>query len=111
MHLNPPIAGLNSGHNVRQSCNPTEIVHDHHAEAAKQLVPGVPTEMSLSLTPISNMFLAGHRLLLEVGARPELLCSEKGEGYDMFLWDPVPYPSRNTIHYGGETPSWLQVHV
>ena len=67
--------------------------------------------MSLSLTPISNMFLAGHRLLLEIGARPELLCSEKGEGYDMFLWDPVPYPSRNTIHYGGEAASWLEVYV
>jgi putative CocE/NonD family hydrolase len=91
--------------------NPTEIVHDHHAEAAKQLIPGVPTKMSLSLTPISNMFLAGHRLLLEIGARPELLCSEKGEGYDMFLWDPVPYPSRNTIHYGGEAASWLEVYV
>jgi putative CocE/NonD family hydrolase len=91
--------------------NPTQIVHDHCVEAVKQLVPGEPTKMSLSLTPISNMFLAGHCLLLEVGARPELLCSEKGEGYDMFLWDPVPYPSRSTIHYGGETPSWLQLHV
>ncbi|MDP9037985.1 MAG: CocE/NonD family hydrolase [Acidobacteriota bacterium] len=91
--------------------NPTEIVHDHRAEAAKQLVPGVPTPLSFSLTPISHMFRAGHRLSLEIGARPELLCSEKGEGFDMFLWDPVPYPSRNTIHHGGETGSCLEVHV
>ena len=62
--------------------NPSEIIHDHRIEAVEALRPGSPTELSFSLTPISHLFRRGHRLLLEIGARPELLCTEKGEGFD-----------------------------
>jgi putative CocE/NonD family hydrolase len=91
--------------------NPTEIVHDHRAEAAHALVAFQPTSISLSLTPISHCFRAGHRLLLEIGSRPDKLCSEAGEGYDMFLWDPVPYKARLTVAHGGSAPSYLEVSV
>jgi putative CocE/NonD family hydrolase len=93
----------------RARSNPTEIVHDHRPEAATQLVPHRATELAFSLTPIGNLFRAGHRLLLEVGARPDLLCSEKGDGFDMFLWDPVPYRARNTLVHG--LGSYLEVYV
>jgi predicted acyl esterase len=95
----------------RDRSNPTEIVHDHRAQAAKQLVPGVPSELCFSLTPIANLFKPGHRLELEIASRPELLVSEAGEGFDMFTWDPVPYRCRTTIHTGGEQPSYLEVMV
>jgi putative CocE/NonD family hydrolase len=91
--------------------NPTEIVHDHSAGAARQLVPFEPTPLAFSLTPISNCFRRGHRLLLELGSRPDHLCSEAGEGYDMFMWDPVPYKARVTVCHGGDTPSFLQVSI
>jgi putative CocE/NonD family hydrolase len=91
--------------------NPTEIIHDHHPEAAKQLVPHVAERLSFSLTAITHEFQPGHRLLFEIGSRPELLCTEKGEGFDMFLWDPVPYPSRNTIHHGGAEASYLDLQM
>ncbi len=91
--------------------NPTEIVHDHRAEAAKQLIPGIPSELYFSLTPISNLFKPGHRMELEIASRPELLVSEAGEGFDMFTWDPVPYRCRTTIHTGGERPSCLEVMI
>jgi predicted acyl esterase len=81
--------------------NPTEIVHDHSSAAARQLVPGQRTELKFSLNPIANMFRAGHRMELEIAARPELISTEAGEGFDMFYWDPVPYRSRNTIFTGG----------
>jgi predicted acyl esterase len=89
--------------------NPTEIVHDHRASAAKQLTPGEPAELLFSLTPIANMFKPGHVMQLEIAARPELLLSEKGEGFDMFSWEAVPYRCRNTIHTGAEAGSYLEV--
>jgi putative CocE/NonD family hydrolase len=90
--------------------NPTEIVHDHRACAAKQLIPGEPTELLFSLTPIANMFKPGHVMELEIAARPELLLSEKGEGFDMFSWEAVPYRCRNVIHTGAEA-SYLEVMI
>ena len=90
-------------------CNPTEIVHDHRSTAVEQLVPGRRTEIRLSLNPIANSFLKGHRLELEVGSRPELLSTEAGEGFDMFYWDPVPYRSRNTIFFGADQASFLDL--
>jgi putative CocE/NonD family hydrolase len=94
-----------------QRSNPTEIVHDHSAGAARQLVPFEPTPLSFSLTPISHCFRPGHRLVLELGSRPDKLCSEAGEGYDMFMWDPIPYKCRNTVAHGGDAPSWLEVSL
>lgn len=94
-----------------QRTNPSEIVHDHRAEAAIQLRPGVPTDLRFSLTPIANLFKAGHRIELEIASRPDLVASESGEGFDMFCWDPVPYPSRNSIHHGGGRPSTLEMAV
>ncbi len=91
--------------------NPTEIVHDHSPGAATQLVPFEATPLAFSLTPISHCFKPGHRLLLELGSRPDQLCSEAGEGYDMFMWDPVPYKARVTVSHGGDTASFLQVSI
>jgi predicted acyl esterase len=91
--------------------NPTEIVHDHRASAARQLTPGEPAELLFSLTPIANMFRPGHVMELEIAARPELLLTEKGEGFDMFLWEAVPYRCRNRIHTGGEAGSYLEVMI
>jgi putative CocE/NonD family hydrolase len=90
--------------------NPTEIVHDHRSSSARQLIPGERTPLRFSLNPIANLFRAGHRLELEVGARPELLSTEAGEGFDMFYWDPVPYRSRNTLYFGGDEPSYLELN-
>jgi putative CocE/NonD family hydrolase len=91
--------------------NPTEIIHDHSREGAVQLIPGQPAKISFSITPIGNQFKKGHRLLLEIGSRPEYFVSEKNEGFDMFVWDPIPYRSRNTIFHGGEQASYLEVQV
>ncbi len=91
--------------------NPTEIVHDHSSVAAKQLIPGEPTVLSFSLNPIANLFKAGHRLELEIASRPELISTASGEGFDMFFWDPVPYRSRNTLHFGGPEGSRLSLCV
>jgi predicted acyl esterase len=89
--------------------NPTEIVHDHSSAAAQPLIPFQPTRIAFSLNPIANLFRPGHRLVLEIASRPELLASESGEGFDMFHWDPVPYRSRNTILCGGNEASFLEV--
>jgi putative CocE/NonD family hydrolase len=91
--------------------NPTEIVHDHSSAAAKQLIPGQPTQLSFSLNPIANLFKPGHRLELEIASRPELISTAAGEGFDMFFWDPVPYRSRNTLYFGGQEGSRLSLSV
>ncbi len=91
--------------------NPTEIVHNHSSAAATQLIPGQPTQLRFSLNPLANQFRRGHRMELEIASRPELVGTEKGEGFDMFLWDPVPYRSRNTVTLGGEQASYLEVAV
>ncbi len=72
-------------------------------------MPGRRTRIRLSLNPIANLFRAGHRLELEIGSRPELLSTEAGEGFDIFYWDPVPYPSRNTIFCGGDEASFIDL--
>jgi predicted acyl esterase len=61
--------------------------------------------------PIAALFRAGHRMELEIASRPHLLASEKGEGFDMFNWDAVPYRSRNTLYHGGTSPSRLELCV
>jgi putative CocE/NonD family hydrolase len=91
--------------------NPTEIVHDHTSKGARQLTPGEPTPLEFSLTPIANLFGIGHRIELEITSQPNRLLSETNEGFDMFCWDPVPYPSRNHIHHGGIQPSRLTIAV
>jgi predicted acyl esterase len=91
--------------------NPTEIVHDHTATAARQLIPGEPTELRFSLTAIANLFRAGHRIELEVTSRPDLVAPASGEGFDMFCWDAVPYWARNHLHHGGAAPSVLEIEA
>ena len=91
--------------------NPTEIVHDHSSKAARQLTPGEQTQLEFSLTPIANLFQKGHRIELEIASQPNRLLSESNDGFDMFCWDPVPYPSRNHIHHGGLQPSLLTMSV
>jgi predicted acyl esterase len=91
--------------------NPTEIVHDHSAAAARQLTPGEPTTLLFSLTPIANLFRAGHRIELELTSRPDLVATASGEGFDMFCWDAVPYWARNHVHHGGAAPSVLDIAV
>ena len=91
--------------------NPTEIVHDHTAAGARQLIPGEPTRLRFSLTAIANLFRAGHRIELEVTSRPDLVATESGEGFDMFCWDAVPYWARNHIHHGGDAPSVLEIEA
>ncbi len=91
--------------------NPSEIVHDHSSAGVKTLVPGQRTAIKFSLNPIANLFKPGHRMELEIASRPELISTESGEGFDMFFWDPVPYRSRNTVFFGGEDGSALDVFV
>jgi predicted acyl esterase len=68
-------------------------------------------KLDLSLTPAANLFRAGHRLLLELGSRPDLLGATALEGFVYFPYDAPPYPARNTILHGGEGATYLEIHV
>jgi putative CocE/NonD family hydrolase len=88
---------------------PTEIVHD--STAPEPLTPGKPVAVDFSLTPTANRFRRGHRMVLEIASRADLLKATFREQFVFFLWDGPPYPARNVIHHGGEDASHVAVHV
>jgi hypothetical protein len=86
---------------------PTEIVHER--DALEPLTPGEPVTVVLSLTVSANLFRRGHRLLLEIGSRTDLIGATFAEGFVYFDLDAPPYPARNTV-YAGED-SYLEISV
>ncbi len=75
-----------------------EIAHDHTVSIP--LVPGEPVELDLSLIPTANLFRAGHRLLLEIGSRADILGATMFEDIAYYAQLAPPYPSRNTVFHG-----------
>jgi uncharacterized protein len=57
----------------------------------------------------ANLFREGHRLLLELGSRTDLIGSSFSEGFVYFDLDSPPYPARNMIHAGEDT--YLEISV
>jgi uncharacterized protein len=86
-----------------------EIIHEHRK--AEPLTPGEPVTLDISLTPTSNLFKRGHRLLLEIGSQPELLETNAFEGFIFFPYDAPPYPARNTVFHGGSDASYVEWEV
>ncbi len=86
---------------------PTEIVHER--DALEPLTPGEAVTVALSLTVSANLFREGHRLLLEIGSRTDLIGATFAEGFVYFDVDAPPYPARNTLHAGED--SYLEVAV
>jgi uncharacterized protein len=85
-----------------------EIAHDHTSSVP--LVPGEPVDLDISLIPTANLFLTGHRLLLEIGSRADLLDATMFEGIAYYAQLAPPYPSRNTLFHG-PTGCFLEIHV
>jgi len=85
----------------------TEIVHER--DALQPLTPGKPVRLVFSLTVSANLFRQGHRLLLEIGSRTDLIGASFAEGFVYFDLDAPPYPARNTLHAGED--SSLEVAV
>jgi len=79
-----------------------EIIHDFTQPIP--LRPGQVTELSLSLTPTANLFRRGHRLLLEIGSRPDLLQATALENFVYFPYHAPPTP-RATPSVTAERPS------
>ena len=67
--------------------------------------------MEFTCTPMANLFKKGHRLMLKLGARPDLLAPEKEYEIAFFNWHAPPYPARNRIYHGGEKPSYIEVDI
>jgi predicted acyl esterase len=86
---------------------PTEIVHER--DTIEPLTPGAPVTLVLSLTVSANLFREGHRLLLELGSRTDLIGSSFSEGFVYFEVDSPPYPARNRVHTGEDT--YLEISV
>jgi len=86
---------------------PTEIVHERGT--LEPLTPGEPVTVVLSLTVSANLFRRGHRLLLEISSRTDLIGATFSEGFVYFDVDAPPYPARNTV-YAGED-SYLEISV
>lgn len=88
---------------------PDEIIHEH--KRAEPLIPGTPVILSFSLTPTSNLFKQGHRLILEIGSQPDLLETNAFEGFIFFSYQAPPYAARNTIYHGGSEASYIEWEV
>ena len=86
---------------------PTEIVHERGA--LEPLTPGEPVRLVFSLTVSANLFRRGHRLLLEIGSRTDLIGASFAEGFVYFDLDAPPYPARNRVHAGED--SYLEISV
>jgi len=85
-----------------------EIVHDHTASVP--LVPGQPVDLDISLIPTANLFRPGHRLLLEIASRADILGATMFEGIAYYAQLAPPYPSRNTMFHGPDG-GYLEIRV
>jgi putative CocE/NonD family hydrolase len=83
---------------------PTEVVV-HQRDAVEPLTPGEPVTVVLSLTVSVNLFREGHRLLLEIGSRTDLIGATFAEGFVYFDADAPP-SRRATRCTPGRTPAW-----
>jgi predicted acyl esterase len=81
----------------------------HERGTIEPLTPGEPVTLVLSLTVSANLFREGHRLLLELGSRTDLIGATFAEGFVYFDLDVPPYPARNTLHAGED--SYLEICV
>jgi len=88
---------------------PSEIIHD--CTAPQALEPGEPVVLEFTCTPVANLFRRGHRLMLEIGARPDVLAPEREDEIAFFNWNAPPYPARNRIYHGGEEPSYIELDI
>jgi uncharacterized protein len=79
----------------------TEVAID--VDQPEPLVPGMPVTLRFSLTPQPVMLRAGERLVLDIGSRTDLLCSDVSHCHAQFAMQVPPYYSRNAIHYGADT--------
>jgi hypothetical protein len=82
----------------RSQSSDDELVHDHTTSVP--LVPGQPFELDISMMPVANLFRAGHRLLLEIGSRPDLVDATMFEGIAYYAHEAPPYACRNTVFHG-----------
>lgn len=88
---------------------PSEVIHD--CTLPRALTPGEPVTLEFTSTPMANYFRKGHRLTLEVGARPDLLAPSREDEIAFFNWHAPPYPARNRIFHGGREPSYMEVDI
>jgi predicted acyl esterase len=87
----------------------TEVVHER--DVLEPLTPGEPVTLRFSLTISANLFREGHRLLLELGSRTDLIGASFSEGFVYFELDSPPYPARNTLHTGEDTHLEISVRT
>ncbi len=81
----------------------------HERGTIEPLTPGDPVTLVLSLTVSANLFREGHRLLLELGSRTDLIGASFSEDFVYFDVDTPPYPARNMLHAGED--SYLEISV
>ena len=93
----------------QEQSRPDEIIHEHRIP--EPLTPGEPVVLEFSVTPTANLFKKGHRLILEISSRPDLLRATVFDGFIYFAYDAPPYPARNTIYHGGDTASYLEIEI
>ena len=105
------VAGLQASHRKvsDELSSPEEVTHEH--ENPEPLTPGEFVTLEVSLTPTANLFGRGHRMLLEIGSRPDLLHASPFEGFMYVPHHAPPYPARNTVLHGVNHTSYIEVRV
>jgi len=99
---------------VREDAStPNELVHDFTRQVP--LIPGEPTTLRFTPTPIANRFRKGHKLVLEIASRKDQHSPGPGfggrPGLVYFDTEAPPYSCRNTIVEGAPEASRLEIHV
>jgi uncharacterized protein len=82
-----------------------EIVHD--IDTPEPLVRGKPVTLRFSLTPHPVVPKVGERLRFDIASRTDLLRGDQSHDHARFDMQVPPYFSRNTVHYGPDTYSFL----
>jgi predicted acyl esterase len=93
----------------RERSTPTEIVYD--CSKPEALIPGEQVVLEVPIAPTFYLFGKGHRLMLEVGSRPDLLAPDKRDKILWTNWHQPMYPARNRVFHGGSDPSFLEIDV
>ena len=91
---------------------PVQLFSKQFLSAARRIeasAPLLPVRLVFSLTVSAKLFRRGHKLLLEIGSRTDLIGASFAEGFVYFDLDAPLYPARNRLHASED--SYLEIFV
>lgn len=85
----------------KKRSNPSRIGMDY--SILQPLKPGKPFILEFSMIPTTNFFKKGHKIVIEIASRTDVVAPSLQDGFIYFQKEEPPYLARNFVIYGKDT--------